>query len=115
MADLAPTGQCPISSTLPRRERLSMSTAFKWTALLALGVASAAYGAAPALRVCADPNNMPFSDRAGQGFENHLAEMVAKDLDMHVTYFWYPQRSAFFKKTLNAGNCDLVMGVPSGI
>lgn len=92
-----------------------MSTAFKWSAVLALGVASAAYAATPALRVCADPNNLPFSNRAGQGFENHLAETVARDLGMNLTYYWLPQRSAFFKKTLNAGKCDVVMGVPSGI
>lgn len=92
-----------------------MFTAIKLVAIAALGAACSAYAATTTLRVCADPNNMPFSDRAGQGFENHLAEMVAKDLGMHVTYFWFPQRSAFFAKTLNARNCDVVMGVPSGI
>lgn len=92
-----------------------MFTAFKFVAIVALGVACSTYAVAATLRVCADPNNMPFSDRAGQGFENHLAEMVAKDLGMSVTYFWFPQRSKFFEKTLNAGNCDVVMGVPLGI
>lgn len=92
-----------------------MFTAFRWTALLALGVASLAYAATTTLRVCADPNNMPFSDRAGQGFENHLAKMMAQDLGMTVSYYWFPQRSAFFRKTLNAGKCDIVMGVPAGI
>lgn len=92
-----------------------MFTAFKFAAILAFGGASIAYAAPATLRVCADPNNMPFSDRAGQGFENQLAQMFAKDLGMSVSYYWYPQRSAFFKKTLNAGNCDVVMGVPSGI
>lgn len=92
-----------------------MFTAFKFAAILAFGGACIAYAAPATLRVCADPNNMPFSDRAGQGFENQLAQMVAKDLGMSVSYYWYPQRSAFFKKTLNAGNCDVVMGVPSGI
>ena len=100
-----------------------MSLASKLTALLALGCVTAAWGQPPAsappapatLRVCADPNNMPFSNRAGQGFENQLASMVANDLGMTLSYYWFPQRSAFFKKTLNAGNCDLVMGVPSGI
>jgi quinoprotein dehydrogenase-associated probable ABC transporter substrate-binding protein len=58
---------------------------------------------------------MPFSNRDGQGFENQLATMVAKDLGMTLSYYWFPQRSSFFKKTLNAGNCDLVMGVPAGI
>lgn len=92
-----------------------MFTAFKLVAIAALGGACSTYALAATLRVCADPNNMPFSDRAGQGFENRLAEMVAKDLGMSVTYFWFPQRSKFFEKTLNAGNCDVVMGVPLGI
>ena len=92
-----------------------MFTVFRLAAIAAFGAAGIACAMPPSLRVCADPNNMPFSDQAGKGFENRLAEMVARDLGMHVTYFWYPQRSAFFKKTLNAGNCDLVMGVPSGI
>lgn len=71
---------------------------------------------APArLRVCADPNNMPYSNRQQQGFENRIADLIAKDMGMQVTYFWFPQREAFFRKTLNAGVCDVVMGVPSGI
>jgi quinoprotein dehydrogenase-associated probable ABC transporter substrate-binding protein len=74
-----------------------------------------AFAQSSTLRVCADPNNLPFSNDRGQGFENHLADMVAKDLGMKVTYDWYPQRQAFFEKTLNAGMCDVVMGVPSGI
>lgn len=66
------------------------------------------------LRVCADPNNLPFSNEQLQGFENRIADLIAKDLGMQLTYFWFPQRGAFFRKTLNAGVCDVVMGVPSG-
>ena len=73
------------------------------------------FGAGSTLRVCADPNNLPFSNRAQQGFENRIADIVGKDLGMQVSYYWFPQRQAFFRKTLNAGNCDVVMGVPSGI
>jgi quinoprotein dehydrogenase-associated probable ABC transporter substrate-binding protein len=71
--------------------------------------------AAPALRVCADPNNLPYSNEQQQGFENQLADLIAKDMRMKVEYFWFPQRSAFFKRTLNSGACDVVMGVPSGM
>lgn len=67
----------------------------------------------PALRVCADPNNLPFSNQQQQGFENDLAHLVASDLGMTVAYTWAPQRSRFFRKTLLAGACDVVMGVPS--
>ena len=78
--------------------------------------ATACFGAGGrVLRVCADPNNMPFSNRAQQGFENQLANLIAKDLGMTVQYYWFPQRSSFFRKTLNAGHCDIVMGLPSGM
>lgn len=87
----------------------------KLALLAALAFLATAYAAAATLRVCADPNNMPFSNRAEQGFENHLANMIAKDLGMTVSYYWFPQRSSFFKKTLNAGHCDIVMGLPEGI
>jgi quinoprotein dehydrogenase-associated probable ABC transporter substrate-binding protein len=71
--------------------------------------------AAPSLRVCADPNNLPYSNDQKQGFENELATLIAGDLGMQVTYFWFPQREAFFQKTLNSGVCDVVMGAPSGL
>lgn len=92
-----------------------MFTVSKFAALMIVGCASAAFASCAVLRVCADPNNLPFSNRAEQGFENRLASMVANDLKLQVSYFWFPQRSDFFRKTLNAGRCDVVMGLPAGI
>lgn len=91
-----------------------MSSATKSITAFLLSVACTGmlYGAS--LRVCADPNNLPFSNNQQQGFENQIAGLIAKDLDMQLTYFWFPQRGAFFRRTLNAGVCDVVMGVPSG-
>ena len=66
------------------------------------------------LRVCADPNNLPFSNERGEGFENRIAELVARDLGARVEYTWWAQRRGFFRNTLRAGLCDLVTGVPSG-
>jgi mxaJ protein len=66
------------------------------------------------LRVCADPNNMPFSNERGEGFENVIVETVAKELGARVEYTWQAQRRGFFRTTLKAGLCDLVAGVPSG-
>jgi mxaJ protein len=66
-----------------------------------------------ALRVCADPNNMPFSNAEGEGFENKLAEMLAADLGKHVTYEWRAQRRGFVRNTLKAEVCDVMMGVPA--
>jgi len=66
------------------------------------------------LRVCADPNNLPFSNQRGEGFENKIAELLAQDLGERVEYTWWAQRRGFFRNTLKAGACDVVMGVPSG-
>lgn len=66
-----------------------------------------------ALRVCADPNNLPYSDDAERGFENRLAEIVADELDAVLSYVWWPQRRGFVRNTLNAGDCDLIIGVPA--
>jgi mxaJ protein len=65
------------------------------------------------LRVCADPNNLPFSNERGEGFENRLAEMLAADLHERLEYTWWAQRRGFFRNTLRAGACDVVLGVPS--
>jgi mxaJ protein len=65
------------------------------------------------LRVCADPNNLPFSNEKREGFENRLAELLAKDLGARVTYTWRAQRRGFLRTTLRAGQCDLVMGFPA--
>jgi mxaJ protein len=67
------------------------------------------------LRVCADPNNLPFSNEAGQGLENRMAELVASELGARVEYVWWAQRRGFFRNTLNAGICDLVPGVPTSM
>ncbi|MCB8837148.1 substrate-binding domain-containing protein [Aurantimonas sp. VKM B-3413] len=79
--------------------------------------AAAPAGTAPAgedtLRVCADPNNLPFSNRKGEGFENKLADLVAKALGKTVSYTWWAQRRGFIRNTLTAGRCDVVMGVPT--
>jgi mxaJ protein len=65
------------------------------------------------LRVCADPNNLPFSNRARAGFENRLAALLAADLGAELRYAWWPQRRGFVRETLGAGRCDVVMGVPA--
>jgi mxaJ protein len=65
------------------------------------------------LRVCADPNNMPFSNQKGEGFENKIADLIASEMHVPVENFWWAQRRGFFRKTLRAGNCDVVIGVPA--
>jgi mxaJ protein len=91
-----------------------MSLVSELLAASALCAFSAVATAAPLLRVCSDPSNMPYSNDQQQGFENRLASLIASDLHMELSYFWFPQREAFFRKTLNSGMCDVVMGVPAG-
>ena len=100
-------------------------TLLRWvTAALALSALTASVAAqdAPrtALRVCQDPNNLPFSNLEGKGIENRIAEVFGKALGLPVTYYSFPQRLAFIRNTLRfklPGSdypCDIVMGVPAG-
>lgn len=66
-----------------------------------------------ALRVCADPNNLPFTNSRLEGFENRLADIVAADLHKTIAYTWRAQRRGFVRNTIAAGACDVIMGVPS--
>jgi mxaJ protein len=69
-------------------------------------------------RVCADPENMPFSNRKLEGFEHRIATLLAKDFGTTPSYVWWGQRQGFIRNTMNAtlesGRCDIVMGVPVG-
>lgn len=62
------------------------------------------------LRVCADPANMPFTNEEGQGFENKIAELMAEKLGLALDYTWFPQATGFYRMTLGAKRCDVVMG-----
>lgn len=83
-------------------------------------LAQAPQGERKALRVCQDPNNLPFSDTQGGGIENRIAEVFGKALGLPVTYYSFPQRLAFIRNTLRYKlpgadyPCDIVMGVPAG-
>ena len=90
-------------------------------AQVAQAQASPPAGEERVLRVCEDPNNLPFSNRAGEGFENKIAELLARELGWTLEYTWFPQRMGFIRNTLRARDpgsnrfkCDLVMGVPAG-
>jgi len=81
--------------------------------LLALLLLGAAPGTPP-LRVCADPNNLPFSDARGEGFDNRIAELLAAELGTRVEYTWWATRRGLARHTLGAGACDVLVGVPVG-
>ena len=91
------------------RSRCAVALLFALT-----GMAHSAPAGADTLRICADPNNPPFSDRRLEGFENKLADLVAADFGATTEYTWMPQRRGFIRRTLNARTCDVVMGVPTG-
>jgi quinoprotein dehydrogenase-associated probable ABC transporter substrate-binding protein len=66
------------------------------------------------LRVCADPNNLPFSDEKQEGFENKIAQLLGGELGLKVDYAWFPQVVGFVRNTLRAHLCDLVIGTVAG-
>ncbi|MGH7729535.1 MAG: quinoprotein dehydrogenase-associated putative ABC transporter substrate-binding protein [Candidatus Binataceae bacterium] len=100
--------------------RISAPLAPLLAAALGLGLFLAAPAAARAsgdLRVCADPDYLPYSDRAGKGFENQVASYVAQALGDHLVYYWYTTRgpggySQFLTDTLYKKKCDVVMDIP---
>jgi len=90
-----------------------------FTALLLIPAAQAWEG--KTLKVCADPNNPPYSDQKKQGFENKIADLLGKELGKKVEYTWFPQRMGFIRNTLKAQladtgefKCDVIIGYPTG-
>jgi mxaJ protein len=90
----------------------SLSRSVRWTALMWTGTALCAAADHHTLRVCADPNNLPFSNQAEQGLENKLARLLASDLSVNLKYIWFSERKNFLKNSLNSDLCDTVLGVP---
>ena len=81
--------------------------------LIAISAGSAA--ARPALRICADPDNLPFSDRASRGFDNRIAMLVAHAVGRDPVFVWARSRRGFMREQFNTGACDMLMGVPEGV
>jgi mxaJ protein len=99
------------SSNRPRRARRVAVLAILGAAT---GALVAARPSAPrAFRVCADPNNLPFSNARQEGFENKIAALFARDLGATVRYDWLAENRGFARKTLKTGACDVIMGVPA--
>lgn len=103
-----PAGRVPA-----RRSALRQTLLLVAAAVLCVACGGAAQ--ARELRVCADPNNLPFSNAQGEGFENRIVDLVAAELDARVSYIWWAQRRGFIRNTLKAGLCDLVPGTPAAV
>jgi mxaJ protein len=88
--------------------------------LLTAGVSAAAQAQRPSppqpgiLRVCNDPDNLPFSNQKEEGFENKLAQLIASDWKAKLQYVWYPTRRGYFR-ILNGMYCDLIIQAPGGL
>ena len=66
-------------------------------------------------RVCADPENLPYSNQKGEGFENKIAEVLAKDLGKELTYEFWLDRQGYLRNTINAQRCDVIIGMGSDV
>ncbi len=116
----------PINADRAGRRRFTAGAALACATAFLLATAPAAQagegkaGGRDAVRVCQDPNNLPFANDKEQGFENRIAELLGKHLGVPVTYFNYPQRFVFIRNTLRyklPGEdypCDVIIGVPVG-
>ena len=71
--------------------------------------------AASPLRICADPDNLPFSNRAGAGFDNRIAILIAHDLRREPVFVWVRPRRGFLREQFNRNACDVLLGVPTGM
>jgi mxaJ protein len=91
----------------------------RWLGVLLMAwagfAAAQAQGIPAELRVCADPDNLPYSRIDGSGFENRLAQLLADDWRVPLRYAWLPDRRGFVRKTLGERRCDVIMGVPVGL
>ena len=92
-----------------------MCSASRSAALLSVALLVASAACARDLRVCADPDNLPLSRADGSGFENRIAQLVAADLGAKLRYEWAPLRRGFVRKTMGAGTCDVLVGVPTAM
>jgi quinoprotein dehydrogenase-associated probable ABC transporter substrate-binding protein len=86
--------------------------------ILLLGLSSGFAQNKKPFRVCADPDNLPFSNQKREGFENKIAELLAKEFGAPLSYVWWGQRRGFIRNTMHAtleeARCDVVIGVPAG-
>jgi mxaJ protein len=111
------TGVLPLRPTSPTCPARASACAFL-IGLLLLCVPLAGAQAKRQFRVCADPENLPFSNRQLEGFENKIADVMAKELNAPLSYIWWGQRRGFIRNTMNAtletSRCDVMIGAPEG-
>jgi len=104
-----------INGSLPLKLPLLMVVTCTWLLLLSPSMAAEGTGrqalTTSILRVCADPQNLPFSNKAGEGFENRIIDLIGAKLGLEVRYTWFPQSIGFVRNTLRLRECDLISGI----
>lgn len=109
---IAKLRNCGIAKFKPAQTNFAVSHFRSFAIAIAL-VTLASTGALGAeLKVCADPDNLPFSNRQQQGFENRVAELLSRELHANITYEWQRLGRGFVREVLNKGKCDVVLGIP---
>lgn len=99
-----------------RLGRLLLAASIGWASIVSpTGGGGDAHAAEDAvLRVCGDPNNMPFSNEKLEGLENQIAAVLAQDLGWKVEYVWWPHQRGLVRRVLNTERCDVLIGIPKG-
>jgi mxaJ protein len=101
-----------MANTIGRRKGIGSLVSVLFFSILLSGPAGGAE--MKGLRICGDPDNLPYSNERQEGFENKIAELLAKDLGATLTYFWWPHQRGVVRNTLQADNCDVLIGIPKG-
>jgi mxaJ protein len=117
MNPAVPTGAAPPRQSRQARQPCQRSQRWLASAVVIAAATLCTPGRAAdrLLAVCADPSNLPYSDERQQGFENQIAKLIADDMQATLKYTWQMQRRSFLRRTLNAGTCDVVVGLPAGL
>jgi quinoprotein dehydrogenase-associated probable ABC transporter substrate-binding protein len=108
--------RCPLASRKRRLARLAAASLLIVPMLVpeARAQTQGEILARTELRVCADPNDLPFSNDKGEGYENKTAELVGRELNLPVRFVFFPQVTGFVRNTLRTRSCDLIMGTVAG-
>jgi len=96
--------------------RRTASRLLAWSAVLLACClpAAASEDQAEPIRVCADPDNLPYSNQELQGFENKIAEIMARELGTSLSYYWWPAQMGLVRNTLQRDRCDVLISIPNG-
>ena len=111
---VAAVGACALLAALVLAAAPALSAALVLSAAPAPSM-GAVFAQSPSLRICGDPDNLPYSNERLEGFENRIAAVVAAELGATPVYAWWPHQRGLVRNTIDAGTCDVIFGVPEGL